>query len=74
MSTTIEKMLQESALSGKQLLTPLYIVNKPILEENIDQLYAAFRSRFDKFIFGYSYKTNPAGGVLDIVQDRKSVV
>lgn len=70
MSTTIEKMLQESALSGKQLLTPLYIVNKPILEENIDQLYAAFRSRFDKFIFGYSYKTNPAGGVLDIVHRK----
>lgn len=70
MSTTIERMLQESALKDKSLSTPLYIVSKPILEENIDQLCAAFRSRFPKFIFGYSYKTNYASSVLRIVHEK----
>lgn len=70
MSTTIERMLQESALRGKDLPTPLYIVNKPILEENIDQLYTAFFRRFPRFIFGYSYKTNYASAVLRIVHHK----
>jgi len=54
----------------KILPTPLYIVCKPIIEENIDQLCAAFRSRFSKFIFGYSYKTNYASAVLRIVHEK----
>lgn len=70
MITTIEKMLQESALRGKELLTPLYIVNQSILEENIDHLCAAFRNRFDRFIFGYSYKTNYASAVLRMVHQK----
>lgn len=70
MIMTIEKMLQESALRGKELPTPLYIVNQSILEENIDHLCAAFRNRFDRFIFGYSYKTNYASAVLRMIHQK----
>lgn len=70
MSTTIERMLHELGSKDNPLPTPLYIVNKSVLEENIDQLCAAFRSRFPKFIFGYSYKTNYASAVLRIVHEK----
>ncbi len=68
MSMTIEKMLQELRLRGSTLPTPLYIINRSVLEDNIHQLYDAFQSRFEKFVFGYSYKTNYAGVILEIVR------
>lgn len=67
MSTTTGKMLQKLALSGKDLPTPLYILNQQILEENIDALYRAFNKRFRRFIFGYSCKTNYASDILRTV-------
>lgn len=70
MSMTIEKMLQELRLRGSTLPTPLYIINQSVLEDNIHQLYDAFQSRFEKFVFGYSYKTNYAGAVLELVHEN----
>ncbi len=70
MSMTIEKMLQELRLRGSTLPTPLYIISQSVLEDNIHQLYNAFQSRFEKFVFGYSYKTNYAGAVLELVHEN----
>ncbi len=70
MSMTIEKMLQESVLRGSSLPTPTYIVSKPILEENIASLQEALRSRFRRFIVGYSYKTNYASAVVRMVHRK----
>lgn len=64
MSTTTEKMLRELASRGEKFPTPVYIVNQTALEENIDELYRAFYSRFRRFIFAYSYKTNYASDIL----------
>lgn len=67
MSTTIERILHELESRGKDLPTPLYIVSEEILKENIDSMYRAFFGRFDRFIPGYSYKTNYSKDVLRMV-------
>ena len=70
MSTTIAKMLRELESRGKELPTPVYIIHQPTLEENIDELYRAFNSRFKRFIFAYSYKTNYATDILHTVHRK----
>ncbi len=64
MNTIIEKILRELASSGRNFQTPVYIIDQIALEDNIDELYAAFNSRFQRFIFAYSYKTNYATDIL----------
>ena len=70
MSTTIEKILRELGLNDKNLPTPAYIINQATLESNIDELYKAFNSRFRRFIFAYSYKTNYMTDVLRTVHRK----
>lgn len=48
---TIEKLAEEYGSS-------FYIMNVNTLIENYKQMYHAFKSRYDRFIIGYSYKTN----------------
>ena len=48
---TIEKLAVEYGSS-------FYIMNVNTLRENYNQMYRAFRSRYNHFIIGYSYKTN----------------
>ena len=70
MNTTTAKMLRELESRGKELPTPVYIIHQPTLEENIDELYRAFNSRFKRFIFAYSYKTNYATDILHTVHRK----
>ena len=70
MNTITERMLQELASSGKEFPTPVYIVDQAALEDNIDALYRAFNSRFEQFIFGYSYKTNYAADILRTIHRK----
>ena len=70
MSTTIEKILHELESRGRVPFTPLYIVSEEILKDNIDAMNRAFFSRFDRFILGYSYKTNYAKDVLRMVHQE----
>lgn len=68
MSTTIKRMLRDLKSSGRDLPTPLYIVNLPELKNTIEHLKFAF-STFPRFIFGYSFKTNPALPIIRTVYD-----
>ena len=70
MSTTIERILHELESRGRGPSTPLYIVSEEILKENIDAMNRAFFSRFDRFVLGYSYKTNYAKDVLRMVHQE----
>jgi len=73
-------MLHDLKSSGKDLPTPLYIVNLPELRNTIEHLKLAF-STFPRFIFGYSFKTNPAlpiirtvyymGGYAEVVSPKE---
>ena len=38
--------------------TPFYIFNRENLKQNYREIESAFKSRYDNFIIGYSYKTN----------------
>lgn len=70
MSTTIERILHELESRDRGPSTPLYIVSEEILKDNIDAMNRAFFSRFDRFILGYSYKTNYAKDVLRMVHQE----
>ena len=59
-----EKMLRELTSRGNSVRTPLYIVNQDNLRENICLLRKALERRFDRFVIGYSNKTNGADTVL----------
>jgi len=61
-------MLRGLKSSGKDLPTPLYIVNQPELRNTIEHLKMAF-STFPRFFFGYSFKTNPALPIIQTVYD-----
>ena len=45
-----EKMLRELTSIGNSVRTPLYIVNRDDLRENINLLRKALESRFERFI------------------------
>lgn len=64
-----EKMLRELTSRGNSVRTPLYIVNQDNLRENICLLRKALESRFDRFVIGYSNKTNGADPVLQTVAE-----
>lgn len=64
-----ERMLQELTSKGNIVRTPLYIINRDDLRENIRMLKEALGSRFDRFVVGYSNKTNGADPVLRTVSE-----
>lgn len=64
-----EKMLRELTSIGNSVRTPLYIVNRDDLRENINLLRKALESRFERFVIGYSNKTNGADPILQTVAE-----
>lgn len=66
MNTTIEKTLHILTSHADKIghLTPFYLFNKTILEDNIGSFNEAFKSLFDRFQLSYSVKTNYASPIL----------
>jgi diaminopimelate decarboxylase len=54
----------------KSLVTPCYILDKNKLDNNYDELFSAFTSRWEKFIVGYSFKTNSLPWILKYMKSK----
>lgn len=63
----MEEYSEISKLS-KLFGTPLYIFEESNFVSNYQQICKAFQSRYDKFILGYSYKTNYLPYLCNIVK------
>lgn len=54
----------------KSLETPCYILDEEKLVNNYNELLKAFTSRWNKFIIGYSFKTNSLPWILNFMKDN----
>jgi diaminopimelate decarboxylase len=54
---------------ARQYQTPLFVVDRPRLEENFWQFVTSFRSHYPRVEVGYSYKTNPLPGALNVLHN-----
>ncbi len=54
----------------QSLVTPCYILDSNKLDRNYDELFSAFTSRWEKFIVGYSFKTNSLPWVLNYMKNK----
>ncbi len=50
--------------------TPFYLLNEENLLETYDEIDNAFRNKYDKFIIGYSYKTNYIPYICNLIKEK----
>ena len=53
--------------------SPLFVLSEHSLRKNIKRIKNAFTSRYDKVIFGWSYKTNYLGAVCNTLHQEGSL-
>ncbi len=54
----------------EKLITPCYILNKHLLDENITSMKNALNEHFSNWIIGYSFKTNSLLYVIDYMKHQ----
>ena len=53
--------------------SPLFVISEHTLRKNIKRIKNAFTSRYDKVVFGWSYKTNYLGAVCNTLHQEGSL-
>jgi len=51
--------------------SPFYLINKEAFIENYDNIVKVFKSRYNKFILAYSYKTNYIPYLCNIIREKR---
>ena len=64
--TTWKKIKETESKFG----SPFYLIDKAAFVANYDNIMGAFSRRYDKFILGYSYKTNYIPYLCQIVKTK----
>ncbi|MBI2857833.1 MAG: diaminopimelate decarboxylase [Chloroflexi bacterium] len=70
MEMTVVGEYEEIEYLRERYGTPFYIFCKDNLLENYNSIDTAFRSRYRKFIIGYSYKTNYLPYLCETIKER----
>ena len=55
---------------ASQYGSPFYLLDEDAFVANYENIVAAFKSRYDRFILGYSYKTNYIPYLCNIIKER----